>query len=1007
MSNNVNLNIKAKMSSTFGELNKLNGAFQNLGKNTDNAGKSYGKFIKDSKKINNSFQNMTKDVNRASNSIGNMTKGFFSLSGVIKTVGIGVLGHQIAQAIQSNVEMIETIHLFEVAMGEFAETTDLALQNMSKLTGLDHTNLQNRVATYNLLARSMGMSAKNASILSENSNKLANDLASLTNTSITQVSQDIRSGLIGQSRTMYKYGIDVTESALKVEALSQGITKSVRLMSQGEKMALRYSLMVKQAGLSHGDFAVTINTPANQLKIMSERFVTLTRAIGSLFIPMLSATLPYLNALLQVLTKIISTIAIFIGYKPPESVKNSDNGFGTMADDADLAEDSVNKTTKAVKKLRSVLGGFDEINVLADPNSGSGGGKGKKDEGSGSPFDMDLIGYDNMVDSINQKSDEIAEKMQKFIGRFVELSQPLVDADFKPLMDSLDKLYDSIKRFGEVFGQGLEKFYTEVLVPLGVWAITDVLPNVILAFDRFVEVMTKVGEEFLKINFQPLLGGIGRLWEAIKPFSSKVGDGLEYLLLEILVPLGVWAIETIVPKMLELLAESFKVLTSVLEVLNPIFKFLLDYIIIPLVKSIGKGLVKVLEWSIEKLKDLQKWVDKNEGAMAFWTTTIGLFVGALVLMTNPIGGVVIAILGLIGAGDELKVSWDELKENLSKMWEDLKTNIGKSIDKLKGTMVTKWNDIDKAVNKIVNKLVDDTIRFWSELPSKIGYELGKFAGTLATWGVNAVGWVAIEVPKIIAEIIRFMAEVPNKIKEKLDLFKSTISTWTKDSISWFSSDLPKIINKIVDIMKNIPNRIKEKLDLFKHTISTWVTDSIKWSDGQLPRLLNSIVNWFAKLPNSMINIGSNMIKGLWNGIVNMGSWFSNKISGFLGKIGEVAGDVFGGVGRGFKETYRPPQRFAKGGTVSAGQLFEAGEFGKAELVGNYNGQTTVMPLENSGFIGAMERAVIRGVSNAMKSNGGDSGTPIVVNVGGKTLVDTVVGGINRDSRIKGKTVITV
>ena len=136
-----------------------------------------------------------------------------------------------------------------------------------------------------------GLSAENASILAENTNRLALDLGALTNRSFTKVAEDLRSGLIGQSKTMYKYGIDVTEAAIKQEALNQGIKKSVRHMSQAEKMALRYSVMLKQSGLAHGDFANTINRPANQLRILSERFLTLGRSIGNLFIPILNSVL--------------------------------------------------------------------------------------------------------------------------------------------------------------------------------------------------------------------------------------------------------------------------------------------------------------------------------------------------------------------------------------------------------------------------------------------------------------------------------------------------------------------------------------------------------------------------------------------------------------------------------------------------------------------------------------------------------------------------------------------
>ena len=102
----------------------------------------------------------------------------------------------------------------------------------------------NATATYNLLARSMGMAGEQAQVLSRNTTQLALDLSSAMNVPFAQAMQDLRSGLVGQSETMYKYGVDVTEAALKQEALNQGISKSVREMSQGEKMALRYFLLL-------------------------------------------------------------------------------------------------------------------------------------------------------------------------------------------------------------------------------------------------------------------------------------------------------------------------------------------------------------------------------------------------------------------------------------------------------------------------------------------------------------------------------------------------------------------------------------------------------------------------------------------------------------------------------------------------------------------------------------------------------------------------------------------
>ena len=39
-------------------------------------------------------------------------------------------------------------------------------------------------------------------------------------------------------------------------------------------------------------------------------------------------------------------------------------------------------------------------------------------------------------------------------------------------------------------------------------------------------------------------------------------------------------------------------------------------------------------------------------------------------------------------------------------------------------------------------------------------------------------------------------------------------------------------------------------------------------------------NGFANLPQNMVNIGSNIVKGIWNGIKNVKDWLFNKIKSF-------------------------------------------------------------------------------------------------------------------------------
>lgn len=496
--------------------------------------KSMRGFQSEIKKTNNSFTNITKDANRSSKSIGNLTKSFKGLNQVIGIGKIYMVAQGMSNVVQSSMDAIETTNLFNVAMGESAEATNEFVNSVHDAFGFDTTNIQSAVGTFGLLARSMGMTNDNAEVLSTNTAKLAYDLSSLTNVPINQVMQDLRSGLVGQSETMYKYGVDVTEASLKQEALNQGITKSVRNMSQGEKMALRYATMIRQTGLSHGDFAKTINQPANQLRILGERFITLGRSIGNAFIPMLNKVLPYLNAFVSILIEVFNAIARLFGFEPAE-VKNIANGFSGVEDGADSATDSVNGTTKALKKMKDITLGIDELNVIPDPPAPSGGGGGGGGgAGAGGLGDFDLSGYDNLMSKITSKADELKEKMIPVLKEILEVVLSIggafllwkLSTGSGALLLVLPKLLSDLRGFVMLvkeFGlvkvlQDLFPVFTKIagfaLILYGLWnafwQIKEIVETVTPSLAQFAEAFLYIAMVAggLALIFTPFVGGV-------------------------------------------------------------------------------------------------------------------------------------------------------------------------------------------------------------------------------------------------------------------------------------------------------------------------------------------------------------------------------------------------------------------------------------------------------------------------------------------------------------------
>ena len=70
----------------------------------------------------------------------------------------------------------------------------------------------------------------------------------------------------------------------------------------------------------------------------------------------------------------------------------------------------------------------------------------------------------------------------------------------------------------------------------------------------------------------------------------------------------------------------------------------------------------------------------------------------------------------------------------------------------------------------------------------------------------------------------------------------------------------------------------------KDTISGAVTAIKTFFTETIPNAAKTAVEWFQSIPDQMKEIGSNMVRGLWEGIKNMAEWIKEKVSGFFGGI---------------------------------------------------------------------------------------------------------------------------
>lgn len=317
-----------------------------------------------------------------------------------------------AEWFKSSNDYVETLNLFNVTMGDGAEAARKFADSVSEAMGIDVAEWMNYQGTFKQLTSGFGIVEEKANTMSKNLTQLSYDLASFFNTDVETAFDKLSSAMAGQVKGLREFGIDTTVASLQEYALAQGIEKSVRSMTQAEKSMLRYNYIMENSIKIQGDMARTIATPANAIRILTALLAQMKRALGNIVSVIVVRFIPYVQAMVQIVTEAANAIANFLGYKLPE-IDYSGLGSG-FADEFEDAEDSVGGVEDGIKAIKKQLMGFDELNIISNPDTSSAGA-GSGGSGSGGVMDMTPIEYDFLAGLKTDKLDEIKEKLKSIL----------------------------------------------------------------------------------------------------------------------------------------------------------------------------------------------------------------------------------------------------------------------------------------------------------------------------------------------------------------------------------------------------------------------------------------------------------------------------------------------------------------------------------------------------------------------------------------------------------------
>lgn len=326
---------------------------------------------------------------------------------------------------------VENLNLLEVAYANINEKTgkfnesitesskriEDFIAKMSDVYGLDESNLTRSFGIFKQLANAMKLPTETAENLSELMVKMTNDIASLYNLDLDRASNALQSALAGQVRPIRTAtGADITEKTLQSTVDKLGLTRTISELSYVEKRLIMVISLTDQLKKSQGDYGRTIESVANQIRIMKEQWSRLSRAVGNVFYPILERVLPYLNAILMVLTEIFNLIASLMGFKMPKFDYSGLAGASDATVDLIDGMDEAGASAENLKDKLNGLRGFDKLNVITTPKDSGSSASAGVDPAIMDAFNASFGKYNDMLDEVNMKARKIRDAILDWLG---------------------------------------------------------------------------------------------------------------------------------------------------------------------------------------------------------------------------------------------------------------------------------------------------------------------------------------------------------------------------------------------------------------------------------------------------------------------------------------------------------------------------------------------------------------------------------------------------------------
>ncbi|MBP1560709.1 MAG: hypothetical protein J6C96_05620 [Oscillospiraceae bacterium] len=262
----------------------------------------------------------------------------------------------ISKGIELASDLTEVQNVVDTTFGDGAAQIYTWADAAEESFGISSLAAQQYTGTMGAMLKSMGLTQNEVANMSTAMVGLAGDMASFHNLDVKQAFEKIRSGISGETEPLKQLGINMSVANLEAYALSEGIEKAYKNMTEAEKATLRYNYLMSVTADAQGDFVRTADSFANQQRIAQLNMENMAAALGEKLLPQINeltskfnSEMPQIGNSIEVIGNIIGKVTSF-ALEHHKTILSLATAYGTFYG-AMKAGNAIQTTVAAVKSL--------------------------------------------------------------------------------------------------------------------------------------------------------------------------------------------------------------------------------------------------------------------------------------------------------------------------------------------------------------------------------------------------------------------------------------------------------------------------------------------------------------------------------------------------------------------------------------------------------------------------------------------------------------------------------